>query len=242
MRRLVSLKALFVGMLLFLAAAPVQGAGADKSAPVPHPGFVYLTDVIPDITLDMRYYGTNNFIGDRVDGYAAPVAILSAKAADGLKRASDILNPQGYGLKIFDAYRPQTAVDHFVRWARDVRDTRQKAIFYPNVDKSKLFTLGYIARKSGHSRGSTVDLTLVDLRTGKEVDMGSPFDFFGPISHHGTALITPEQTANREILKKAMVAGGFVPYSKEWWHYTLVNEPYPDTYFNFPVNRPGLAR
>ena len=130
MRRLFSLKALIVGMLLFLAAAPVQGAGADKSAPAPHPGFVYLTDVIPDLVLDMRYHGTNNFIGDRVDGYAAPVAILSAKAANGLKRAGDILRPQGYGLKIFDAYRPQSAVDHFVRWARDVRDTRQKAIFY----------------------------------------------------------------------------------------------------------------
>lgn len=242
MKRLFSLRALLAVLLLFLAAAPAWGAGAGKSAAVPHPGFVYLTDVIPDISLDMRYYGTNNFIGDRVDGYAAPVAILSAKAAEGLKRAGDILRAQGYGLKIFDAYRPQSAVDHFVRWARDTRDTRQKAAFYPEVDKSKLFVLGYIARKSGHSRGSTVDLTLVELRTGKEVDMGSPFDFFGPVSHHGTSLITPEQTANREILKKAMTAGGFVPYSREWWHYTLAAEPYPTAYFNFPVDRPDFAR
>lgn len=224
------------------SATPQQGAAPQKSvakgqaaARPPHPGFVRLAEVMPDVLLDVRYYSTYNFTADRVDGYAAPVAILSVEAANALKRAGETLRQQGYVLKIFDAYRPQIAVDHFVRWAADLKDTRNKAVFYPDVDKDKLFAQGYIARKSGHSRGSTVDLTLVNMKTGREVDMGSPFDFFGPISHHGTSLITPEQAANREILKKAMTTSGFKPYAEEWWHYTLKDEPYPDTYFNFTV-------
>ncbi len=228
-----SIAPLFILLLILSAAAPATAASR-----APHEGFVYVTDVVPDAILEVRYYSTYNFVGARVDGYKAPTVILSAQAADALKKVNVALQAQGYTLKIFDAYRPQTAVAHFVRWAKDIKDTKRKEAFYPQVDKSKLFELGYIAEKSGHSRGSTVDLTIVDMKTGKEVDMGSPFDFFGPISHHGTNLITPEQTKNREILKSAMTGNGFKPYDEEWWHYTLKNEPYPDTYFDFPVDLP----
>ena len=218
-----------LSMLCFFVYAPAIEARA------PHPGFVYVTDVVPNVILEIRYYSTYNFTADRVDGYTAPTAILSEEAAAALKKVSDAMREQGYVVKIFDAYRPQAAVDHFVRWAADTADTRLKSVFYPEVDKDQLFALGYIAKKSSHSRGSTVDLTLVDMQTGRELDMGSPFDFFGPISNHGTDLITPGQAANREILKNAMLEAGFKLYPKEWWHYTLENEPFPDTYFNFPV-------
>lgn len=199
------------------------------------PGFVYVTDVVETAQLDIRYYGENNFVGAPIDGYEAPVAILTQEAAAALKLAADILERQGYYIKIFDAYRPQRAVDHFVRWAEDLDDQKMKDVFYPEVDKARLFELGYIAEKSGHTRGSTVDLTLVYIDTGEEVDMGSTFDFFGEVSHHATNLITPEQAANRRILRDAMMAAGFVPYPEEWWHYSLANEPYPGTYFDFPV-------
>ena len=225
------LSAVFMFCLVCFAAyaAPLEARS-------PHPGFVYVTAAVPDVLLEIRYHSTYNFTADRVDGYVVPTAILSEEAAAALQNASDTLRGQGYVLKVFDAYRPKAAVDHFVRWASDIGDTRLKSVFYPEVDKSKLFALGYITEKSGHSRGSTVDLTLVEMRNGRELDMGSPFDFFGPISHHGTALITPAQAANRIILKKAMAEAGFKPYPEEWWHYTLENEPYPDTYFNFPVD------
>lgn len=200
-------------------------------------GFVYVAEKIPGIVLEIRYYGVDNFVGSRIDGYLAPTAILTREAAAALKNVYEALGKQGYGLKIFDAYRPQSAVNHFIRWAKDSGDNRMKARYYPDLDKSVLFASGYIARKSAHSRGSTVDLTLVDLATGREVDMGSPFDFFGPVSGHGSSLIGTDQRANREILKKAMQAGGFLSYSKEWWHYTLKNEPYPATYFDFPVRK-----
>ena len=198
-------------------------------------GFVYVAEAVPDVLLEMRYYSTYNFVCARVDGYKAPVAVLSAEAATALRRAAEAAAARGYVLKIFDAYRPQAAVDHFVRWADDARDTKCKDIFYPQVDKARLFELGYIAARSGHSRGSTVDLTLVDRLDGRELDMGSPFDFFGPISHHGTPLITRQQAANRAILLAIMQESGFTPYAEEWWHYTLNNEPYPDTYFRFEV-------
>jgi len=198
-------------------------------------GFVYITDVMPDVLLDIRYYSTYNFVGARVDGYLAPVAILTKEATHALKKVGDELRAQGYLLKIFDAYRPQKAVQHFVRWARDLSDTTYRHVFYPYVDKSKLFALGYIAQRSGHSRGSTIDLTLVEIGTGKELDMGAPFDYFGPISGHGTNLITKEQTAHRELLKNAMVRHGFRINNEEWWHYTFVSEPFPNTYFNFDV-------
>lgn len=198
-------------------------------------GFVYLDEVIPDAQYDIRYFSDNNFIGGPVKGYEAPLAILSSKAAKALKKANDELDKQGYRLKIIDAYRPQKAVNHFISWSKDRNDTSMKDVFYPDVDKKNLFKLGYLSSKSGHSRGSTVDLTLVYKRTGEEVDMGSRVDFLGEISSHGTKLITKEQRKNRYILKTAMVNQGFKPYTKEWWHYTLKNEPYPSTYFNFNV-------
>ena len=198
-------------------------------------GFVYVTDIIPDVILEIRYYSTYNFVGARVDDYLAPVAILTEEAALALKIANDDLRSQGYALKVFDGYRPQGAVDHFVRWAADENDVLTQAYFYPDLTKDRLFPEGYIAERSGHSRGSTVDLTLIEMLTGKEVDMGSPFDFFGPISHHNTDLITAEQMANRLILKSAMERAGFKPYDEEWWHYTLRDEPFPDTFFDFVV-------
>ena len=198
-------------------------------------GFVYVSSVIPNAVIDARYYSENNFVGKRIDGYNAPVVVISELAAVSLKKASDDFNSLGYKIKIFDAYRPQRAVNHFVKWAKDVSDTKTKSAFYPSVDKSKLFELEYINEKSSHSRGSTVDLSLVSMKSGKEIDMGSPFDFFGEISHHGTPLITIRQTANRNILRDIMLLNGFWLYLNEWWHYTLINEPYPNTYFDFPI-------
>ena len=197
--------------------------------------FVKISDVIPDVILEIRYYSTHNFVGQRIDGYLAPTAMLTRQAADSLKVVSDELKAQGYRLKIYDAYRPQCAVDHFVRWAADVPDTLMKRYFYPDVDKSRLFELEFIMEKSGHTRGSTVDLTLFDMAAEKDVDMGAPFDWFGEESHPDYTGITPEQYANRMILRDAMLRHGFKPIDSEWWHFTLKNEPFPDTYFTFPV-------
>jgi len=218
-------------LLIALVATPVLAYALPE-------GFVYVTDVIETAQLDIRYYSGYNFVGTRINGYNAPTAILTVEAAEALKKAADILDEQGYYIKVFDAYRPVRAVEHFVLWAQDLDDQKMKAEFYPEVDKALLFDLGYIALRSGHSRGSVVDLTLVYKDTLDEVDMGSSFDFFGPISHHGTDLITPEQEANRNILRDAMVAAGFEPYPEEWWHYRLIDEPYTDTYFDFPVDAP----
>jgi D-alanyl-D-alanine dipeptidase len=198
-------------------------------------GFVYITDVIPTAQLEIRYCSNDNFVGTVIDGYEAPKAILTLEAAQALKKAANALYEQGYYIKIFDTYRPQRAVNHFIRWAKYLDDTKMKKKYYPELDKSVLFDLGYIAEKSGHSRGSTVDLTLVKISSGKELDMGSGFDFFGKISNHGTDLITEEQEKNRNILRDAMVEAGFEVYPEEWWHYKLKDEPYPDTYFDFPV-------
>ena len=210
---------------------PIRSAVPEDSA-----GFVNLTDEVPDALLDIRYFGTFNFIGDRVRGYEAPVALITREAADALRRASDAIRERGMRFRVFDAYRPQSAVDHFVEWAEDVGDTRMKALFYPDVDKSRLFELGFIARKSGHSRGSTVDLTLFDEKTQRDLDMGGTFDFFGEISHAQTALpLTGAQRENRALLQSLMLESGFRGIDSEWWHFTLENEPYPDTYFAFPV-------
>ena len=198
--------------------------------------FVVVSQVIPDAILEIRYHSTFNFVGNRIDGYDEPCALLTREAALALKEASDDLMAQGYRIKIYDAYRPQDAVNHFVRWAKDLGDTRMKEYFYPEVDKSQLFSSGYIAKRSGHSRGSTVDITLFDLSTGKDADMGGTFDYFGDASHYEYKKLTPEQKNNRLILRKAMTAHGFKPISTEWWHFTLIDEPYPDTYFNFPVS------
>ena len=197
--------------------------------------FVVITDVIPDAILEIRYYSTYNFVGARVDGYDMPLALMTRQAADSLKAASDELREQGYRIKIWDSYRPQCAVDHFIRWAEDLQDTAMKHIFYPMVDKNLLFEQEYIMARSGHSRGSTIDLTLVDEQTGKELDMGTPFDWFGIESHPDYMNLTNEQLANRQILWNAMFSHGFKGLDSEWWHFTLIDEPYPDTYFTFHV-------
>ena len=198
-------------------------------------GFVLLSEAVPDAILEIRYYSTYNFVGARVDGYEEPVALLTKEAAAALKKVSNDLVTQGYRLKIFDAYRPQMAVDHFVRWAHDKDDSAMKPYFYPELPKDSLFSQGYIARRSGHSRGSTVDLTLFDMKTEKEVDMGGTFDYFGKLSHPDYTNIKKSQYNNRMILRNAMLKHGFKAISAEWWHFTLKDEPYPDTYFTFPV-------
>ena len=218
-------------LLLFLISINT-GLTQEKNLPK---DFVYIKEQIPDIKLDIRYAGSNNFIGKPVNSYQKPVGILSKPATEALEKVQNDLMSQGYCLKIFDAYRPQTAVNHFIEWARNPADTLTKAKFYPEVAKKDLFQLGYIASKSGHSRGSTIDLTIMDAKTGKELDMGSGYDFFGDISHHNTDKITKEQKANRSLLKRIMIKNGFRPYPEEWWHYTLRNEPYLETYFDFPV-------
>ena len=226
-----SLLGVLLALILFVTPAYAQRS----QSPDDPSGFVVLAEVVPDIIQEIRYYSTYNFVGDRIDGYEMPCALMTREAAEALKKVSDDLKKQGYRLKIFDAYRPQMAVSHFVRWAEDIRDKRMKKYFYPKVDKTKLFEQGYIAAKSGHSRGSTVDLTLFDMATEKEVDMGGTFDYFGKLSHPDYKGITQTQFKNRMILRKAMIKHGFRPLEEEWWHFTLENEPYPDTYFTFPV-------
>ena len=197
--------------------------------------FILLADYIPSIIQELRYYSSYNFIGERIDGYEAPVALLTREAARALKLVSSEMIVKGYRLKIFDAYRPTTAVRHFILWGIEDTDIRMKPYFYPDLEKQELFAKGYIAKQSSHSRGSTVDLTLLDMATGKEVDMGSPLDFFGEISHPDYKGITDEQFENRMFLQDAMKRAGFLPMDCEWWHFTLADEPYPDTYFQFPV-------
>ncbi len=203
--------------------------------------FVLLSEAVPDVILEIRYYSTYNFVGDRIEGYEEPVALLTKEAAEALKNVSDELISKGYRLKIYDAYRPQMAVTHFMNWALDTDDVRMKEYFYPELDKDVLFPLGYIAEHSGHSRGSTVDLTLFDMSTEKEADMGGTFDYFGELSHPDYKGITDEQYANRMILREAMLNNGFKPLPEEWWHFTLEDEPYPDTYFTFPVSGDSVA-
>ena len=227
------MKKIFAVLALCLIA--VTSAYADDVNPEDSSGFVYLAEAVPDAILEIRYYSTYNFVGDRITGYERPVAMLTKEAAKALREASDELVAKGYRLKIYDAYRPQRAVSHFESWAKDLSDTRMKEYFYPELDKSVLFEQGYIDHRSGHSRGSTVDLTLFDMKTEKELDMGGTFDWFGALSHPDYKDITEQQYANRMILREAMLAHGFKPLETEWWHFTLKDEPYPDTYFDFPV-------
>ena len=210
-------------------------AGHLTMDPMDASGFALLTDVVPSAILEMRYYSTYNFIGDRIDGYEEPIALLTKEAARALKSASNELNVQGYRLKIFDAYRPATAVKHFMFWGIEEQDLRMKEFFYPNIDKEEVFERGYVAKQSSHSRGSAVDLTLLDMKIGMEVDMGGPFDLFDERSHPGYPGLTPEQEENRALLSQAMFRNGFVGLDNEWWHFMLAEEPYPDTYFTFPV-------
>ena len=205
-------------------------------------GFVLLADYAPHIVQEIRYYSTYNFVGERIDGYEEPCALLTAEAARALKAVSNEMIVRGYRLKVFDAYRPTAAVKHFVLWGIEDQDLRMKPYFYPELEKQALFSEGYIASRSSHSRGSAVDLTLLDMKTGKELDMGSPFDLFSPLSHPDCRLVTQEQYENRMMLRDVMLSGGFRPIDCEWWHFSLRDEPYPDTYFAFPVSSAYLRR
>ncbi|KJD33483.1 peptidase M15 [Tamlana nanhaiensis] len=198
-------------------------------------GFVYVKDVIPDLEVELRYNTTNNFLGKHVEGYHTNRLILTKNAAEALKLVQEELLQQNLCLKVYDGYRPQEAVNHFVKWAKKLDDTVNKSVYYPKEKKRNLFKNGYIASKSGHSRGSTVDLTIIDANTGIPIDMGSPFDFFGQQSWVSYNKITKDQHANRMLLQRVMQKHGFRSYSKEWWHFTLRGEPFPKTYFDFPV-------
>ncbi len=204
--------------------------------------FVSISEEIPDVLLDIRYHGTYNFVGARVVGYDEPIALMTRQAVDSLKRVSEDLQQQGYRLKIFDAYRPQRAVDHFVRWSKDVADTINKPYFYPDLAKDRLFSEGFICERSSHTHGSTVDLTLFDMSTEREVDMGGTFDWFGFSSYPTYTDLTPDQRAMRQLLRDAMMRHGFKPFDTEWWHFTLANEPYPDTFFDFPVSMQSIRQ
>ncbi|MDR2629843.1 MAG: M15 family metallopeptidase [Spirochaetaceae bacterium] len=198
-------------------------------------GFVYIDDLIEDCIVDQKYWGTDNFVGCRIDGYERPLVVMTVEAAQGAVKAADLLRNRGFLVKFFDAYRPQRAVNHFMRWGADSADIRRKPIHYPFVDKKRVFELGYVAEKSAHTRGTAVDLTLVDVKTYQELNMGTIFDFMDPRSHAVNPDLSPEQKQNRAILREAMENSGFVQYPYEWWHYNLEREPYPDTYFDFPV-------
>ena len=231
------MKSVLAGALV----ATLVAAGADLHAASDRrflpDGFVYLDEAIPDLVIDLRYATENNFVGQRIDGYLHARATLSAPATVALAKVQAALRSFGLELKVFDAYRPQRAVDHFVRWGRDLTDRRTKPDYYPDVAKEDLFEEGYIASQSSHSRGSTVDVMIVyrDAEGAvSELDMGSRFDFFGPVSWPDNREVTPQQRANRALLQSLMKAQGFVPYAQEWWHFTLSGEPYPDTYFDFP--------
>ena len=198
-------------------------------------GFVYLNDIDDSIIVDLKYYSSENFTGRFVDGYLANKAILTNEAGIALSNAQKDFNKLGYSLILYDAYRPQSAVDFFVRWSTNLNDTLFKNLYYPDIKKSNLFQLGYIAYKSGHSRGSTIDVSLVDITTNKEIDMGTIFDYFGIESHTFYDNLTENQKANRLLLYEIMSNNGFQNYSKEWWHYTLKNEPF-QKYFDFLIN------
>lgn len=216
-----------------------SGTDKDTTATLPQ-GFVFLKDYVPDLIEDIRYSTSNNFMGKQVDGYESNCVIISEPAAKALKEVADEFRGMGYVIKVFDAYRPQRAVNHFVRWAKDPDDQRNKKDYYPTIEKVKLFPR-YIASKSGHSKGSTLDMTICDKTSKAEVDMGSHFDYFGPPSHtmfvgtYSGGKVTKKHQENRLLLKRVMEKYHFKNYENEWWHFTLVNEPYPKTYFDFPV-------
>ena len=196
--------------------------------------FVEISQVIPDIIYDIRYFSTYNFTGKRVDGYKANRAFMTKKAANALKNASDILRKQGYRIVVYDAYRPQKAVSMFVKWMADVNDEGNKS-FYPKIkDKKELISGGFVSPRSKHSRGSVIDMTIVKMN-GESVDMGGTFDLFDKVSNRDYDKLTKKQAKNRKILEDAMVKSGFHPMPTEWWHFELKDEPYPDTYFDFDV-------
>ena len=197
--------------------------------------FVDAASIVPNLRVETRYAAAHNFVGRRIDGYEAPICLLTRQAAEALARAQAELATRGLGLKVYDCYRPQRAVAHFARWAADLTDQTTKPEFYPNVEKSRLFELGYIAERSGHSRGSTLDLTIINLATGAEIDMGTPFDLFDTRSWPTDQTVSPEARANRLMLQTLMRTHGFRPLREEWWHFTLDPEPHPETYFDFLV-------
>ncbi|MDC0910139.1 M15 family metallopeptidase [Flavobacteriaceae bacterium] len=200
-------------------------------------GFIDIKEYIPSIIIDLKYATDDNFTGRVVKGYESPKGLLTYEAAHRLKIIQTILNNSGYSLKIYDAYRPQRSVNHFINWSKNQSDTLKKSYFYPNILKSNLFDLGYIATNSSHSRGSTVDITIVEISSGKEIDMGSAYDFFGLKSSHDYENISITQKNNRKLLFDVMTKNGFSSYPKEWWHYTLIDEPFPTTYFDFIINK-----
>lgn len=246
---------MLLSLILLSATLPPSPLCADVMPDT----FVHIEEVIPNALLDIRYFGEHNFLGVNVDGYYASTCILTRQAAQALANVQKDLAPFNMTLKIYDCYRPQQAVDHFVRWAKDIDDTKTKKEFYPTVDKRNLFRDGYIAERSGHSRGSTVDLTIVPLpapiqpayKAGdplkecylpagvrfadNSLDMGTGFDCFHQLSHPENKDLGPQQRSNRLLLKTLMAKYGFRNLPEEWWHFTLNNEPHPDTYFNFPV-------
>lgn len=251
-------KGLFISLILAALCLPLAlyaGECTDKMSD----NFIDVQKVIPDVVMDIRYYGEHNFLGERVDGYLASKCILTKEAAHALAGVQKDLQPYSLALKIYDCYRPQRAVDHFVRWAKEIENTKTMKEFYPTIDKKNLFKDGYIDRKSGHSRGSTVDLTIVPLPAPAEtdcvpgqqlyecympadqrfadnsLDMGTGFDCFHELSHTQNKNIGRQQKINRLLLKSLMEKHGFRNYDMEWWHYTLKNEPYPNTYFDFPI-------
>jgi D-alanyl-D-alanine dipeptidase len=247
--------ALRIALSAALAALLLAGQSAGAQTPLPA-GFVDAAAVVDGLVVDMRYFGDNNFVGARIDGYERPRCLLTTPAANALARIQRDLASRGLGLKVFDCYRPARAVAHFIRWAQNIHDQKRKAEFYPDIDKRDLFKLGYLAARSGHSRGSTVDLTLVrradnEAFSGKvgsgfpqkmrptedaaELDMGTVYDFSGRQSWIAAKSVSVEAQKNRALFVEAMTRGGFRPYHKEWWHFTLANEPFPDTYFDFPV-------
>ncbi|MDH7913115.1 M15 family metallopeptidase [Winogradskyella sp. SYSU M77433] len=221
-------------ILFFLIASAVLTLGFEQKQDLPE-GFVYAKNIIPDLDVELRYFGSYNFVGDTIDGYNANTLIITKVTAEKLKLVQDELQTQNLCLKVYDGYRPQRAVNHFVRWAKVLDDTLMKSDFYPKVKKQNLFNSGYIASKSGHSRGSTLDLTIADGETGEPLDMGSPFDFFGEQSWVDYSNITEEQKQNRQLLQTVMLKHNFRNYPKEWWHFTLRWEPFPKTFFDFEV-------
>jgi D-alanyl-D-alanine dipeptidase len=224
-----------VAFLAALTAAALMLISTPSIAQQRPASFVDVSTVVPGLIVEMRYLTAHNFVGVPIDGYEKSVCYLTRQTAAALAAVARELEPRGLVVKAFDCYRPTRAVAHFVRWARNLNDTAQKAEFYPNVDKSTLFRDGYIASRSGHSRGSTIDMTLARKSDGHELDMGTPFDFFSTKTWPSDRSVSVEAQANRKLLADAMRRNGFDAYKKEWWHFTLKNEPFRDTYFDFPV-------
>ncbi|MEZ5839034.1 MAG: M15 family metallopeptidase [Hyphomicrobiales bacterium] len=243
-----------------LCAGPGHGEALDNAVKAGLPAkFAFLRDVDPTILQDMRYAGPHNFVGEPIDGYEAAECILTAPAARALKTVQDRLRESGLSLKVYDCYRPARAVAHFVRWAEATADQRMKVEFYPGVDKRKVFALGYIARRSGHSRGSAVDLTIVKLPPpvqpdylrgeplaactapagerypDNSLDFGTGYDCFDEKSHTGSTAVAAQARSNRKLLVEAMRKAGFSNYAKEWWHFDYGKAPYPKQYFDFPI-------